>query len=447
MQGEKRTRMKLSEIIEVFVAGDWGNESQTKDTPYAVSCVRGADIVPIQNNEFRDIPLRYITLRSFENKLLQEGDIVIEKSGGSPTQATGRAVYISKELLSATRSMVCSNFCVALRVKQGWNPYFVYQYWQHLYNRGIFFNFEGKTSGIKNLQLDIVLSTIEIEPYSVEEQNAIAKQLQLIEQKIGLNRAINHNLEAMAKQLYDYWFVQFNFPNENDRPYKSSGSAMAWNDDLKREIPEEWNSGVFSDVANITMGQSPDGSSYNEDGEGTIFYQGSTDFGMRFPSVRMYTTSPSRFANRGDILMSVRAPVGAVNIANADCCIGRGLSAINAKIGSITYIYYVVHYLRIRFDSLNTTGTTFGSITKDELLNLPVVVPSDDVIERFESVCKPIFDKQMEIGLAIEQLTTLRDSLLPLLMNGQASVNYDLSAFCSSFVQNLLSVAGLALAV
>ena len=248
-----------------------------------------------------------------------------------------------------------------------------------------------------------------------------------IHRKIALNRAINHNLEAMAKQLYDYWFVQFDFPNENGRPYKSSGSAMAWNDDLKREIPEGWNSGVFSDVANITMGQSPDGSSYNEDGEGTIFYQGSTDFGMRFPSVRMYTSSPSRFANRGDILMSVRAPVGAVNIANADCCIGRGLSAINAKIGSITYIYYVVHYLRIRFDSLNTSGTTFGSITKDELLNLPVVVPSDDVIERFETVCEPIFDKQMEIGLVIEQLTTLRDSLLPLLMNGQVSLNYDLS--------------------
>ena len=248
-----------------------------------------------------------------------------------------------------------------------------------------------------------------------------------IQRKIALNRAINHNLEAMAKQLYDYWFVQFDFPNENGRPYKSSGSAMAWNDDLKREIPEEWNSGVFSDVANITMGQSPDGSSYNKDGEGTIFYQGSTDFGMRFPSVRMYTTSPSRFANRGDILMSVRAPVGAVNIANADCCIGRGLSAINAKIGSITYIYYVVHYLRIRFDSLNTSGTTFGSITKDELLNLPVVVPSDDVIERFETICEPIFDKQMEIGLVIEQLTTLRDSLLPLLINGQVSLNYDLS--------------------
>ena len=223
--------------------------------------------------------------------------------------------------------------------------------------------------------------------------------------------------------------MQFDFPNEEGKPYKSSGGAMVWDTDLKREIPKEWNSGVFSDIANITMGQSPDGSSYNEDGEGTIFYQGSTDFGMRFPSVRMYTTSPSRFAKQGDILMSVRAPVGAVNIANTDCCIGRGLSAINSKIGSITYIYYVVHYLKVRFDSLNTAGTTFGSITKDELFNLPVVVPSDNIIDRFESICKPIFDKQMEIGFEIEQLTKQRDQLLPLLTNGQVSLNSDLSAY------------------
>ena len=238
---------------------------------------------------------------------------------------------------------------------------------------------------------------------------------------------INHNLEAMAKQLYDYWFVQFDFPDENGRPYKSSGGKMVWNATLKRDIPEGWDSGVFADIANITMGQSPDGTSYNEEGVGSIFYQGSTDFGLRFPSVRMFTTSPSRFAKQGDILMSVRAPVGTVNIANTDCCIGRGLSAINPKIGSITYIYYVIHYLKVRFDNLNMAGTTFGSITKEELFNLPVVVPSDNLIERFDSICRPIFDKQMEIGFEIEQLTKLRDELLPLLMNGQVSVNYDLS--------------------
>ena len=419
--------MKLSEIIDIFIAGDWGNESPSLEAPHAVSCVRGADIVPISNNEFTNIPLRYVSDRSFQQKLLKVGDIVIEKSGGSPTQSTGRAIYISEKLLSASTDVVCSNFCVAFRVKDGWNSYFIYQYWQYLYNNGVFFNFEGKTSGIKNLQLDIALSTIGIEPYPIEKQIAIVNCLEAFEDKIALNRSINHNLEAMAKQLYDYWFVQFDFPDENGKPYKSSGGAMVYNENLKRNIPEGWNDGIFADIANITMGQSPDGSSYNETGEGEIFYQGSTDFGIRFPSVRMYTTSPTRYAKQGDILMSVRAPVGAVNIANSDCCIGRGLSAINSMIGSITYIYYVVHYLKVRFDNLNTAGTTFGSITKDELFNLPVVVPSNDMIERFEVICKPIFNKQMEIGFEIESLDKQRNELLPLLMNGQASLNYDLS--------------------
>ena len=267
----------------------------------------------------------------------------------------------------------------------------------------------------------------EIPTFSPEQRKNIGKLITDIESKIAVNRQINDNLEAMAKQLYDYWFVQFDFPNEEGKPYKSSGGKMVWNEILKREIPEGWRDGCFSDIANITMGQSPDGSSYNEDGEGEIFYQGSTDFGIRFPSVRMYTTAPTRFAKQGDILMSVRAPVGAVNIANTDCCIGRGLSAINSKIGSMTYIYFVIHYLKVRFDSLNSAGTTFGSITKDDLYGLPIVIPSTDVIKMYESISKPIFDKQMNIGQEIENLTKQRDDLLPLLMNGQVSVNYHLS--------------------
>ena len=290
-----------------------------------------------------------------------------------------------------------------------------------------YFELNATGSGMRyTLSLDALESMPLLLP-PLEEQKRIGEIFSSLDKKISINRAINQNLEALAKQLYDYWFVQFDFPNEEGKPYKSSGGAMVYNESLKRNIPEGWNDGIFADIANITMGQSPDGSSYNETGEGEIFYQGSTDFGIRFPSVRMYTTSPTRFAKQGDILMSVRAPVGAVNIANTDCCIGRGLSAINSKIGSITYIYYVVHYLKVRFDNLNTAGTTFGSITKDELFNLPVVIPSNDVIERFEAICKPIFDKQMEIGFEIESLTKQRDELLPLLMNGQVSLNSDLS--------------------
>ena len=239
----------------------------------------------------------------------------------------------------------------------------------------------------------------------------------------------------MAKQLYDYWFVQFDFPNEKGKPYKLSGGAMVWNEKLKRKIPQGWSNGVLSDVANITMGQSPDGSSYNEDGEGIIFYQGSTDFGLRFPDIRQYTTSPSRYANKGDILMSVRAPVGALNIANNDCCIGRGLSALSSKIGSITHLYYLMNDFRLKFEGMNSAGTTFGSITKDELFSLPVIIPTKSVISEFEQVCEPIFDKQMIIGEEINALTKQRDELLPLLMNGQATVNYHLSA---SFLSSLI---------
>ena len=261
----------------------------------------------------------------------------------------------------------------------------------------------------------------------ISEQKRISSVISTLDKKIALNRAINQNLEAMAKQLYDYWFVQFDFPNGEGKPYKSSGGKMVWNEKLKREIPQGWNNGMLIDIANITMGQSPDGSSYNEVGEGMLFYQGSTDFGMRFPSVRQYTTAPSRYAKRGDILMSVRAPVGSINIANNDCCIGRGLSAINSKLGSTTHLYYILNDLRIAFEQRNAAGTTFGSITKEDLYSLPIIIPSHEVIRAFDKICSPMFDRQMILGEEIDNLIKQRDGLLPLLMNGQVSVNSDLS--------------------
>ena len=283
------------------------------------------------------------------------------------------------------------------------------------------------TSGShKRINPDILLD-LEVTLPVLDEQKRIGSILANLDRKIALNRSINHNLEAMAKQLYDYWFVQFDFPDENGKPYKSSGGKMVWNEKLKREIPVGWSDGQLSGIANIIMGQSPDGSSYNEVGNGKIFYQGSTDFGIRFPSIRQYTTAPTRFAKKRDILMSVRAPVGATNIANNDCCIGRGLAALNSKVGSITHLYYIIDGLKTAFDQRNAAGTTFGSITKDDLFVLPVVVPNTAVLLSFEKVCSAFFEKQMIIGEEIDLLTKLRDSLLPLLMNGQVSVNYDLS--------------------
>jgi len=259
-------------------------------------------------------------------------------------------------------------------------------------------------------------------PKSVNYQNKVVGFLESIYSKIALNNKINAKLEGMAKLLYDYWFVQFDFPDAEGKPYKSSGGKMVYNEALKREIPEGWGDGELNDIANITMGQSPAGKSYNEEGIGMVFYQGSTDFGLRFPTNRKFTTQPSRLAKKNDVLLSVRAPVGAMNIANEDCCIGRGLAAINSKQGYAGYLNGVLHYQKQTFDRRNAEGTTFGSITKGDLFSLKIVKPREDILKRFEFIVGPMFKKQNTIGFENQKLSELRDWLLPMLMNGQVKV-------------------------
>jgi type I restriction enzyme S subunit len=254
-------------------------------------------------------------------------------------------------------------------------------------------------------------------------QQKIASVLSALDSKIELNNRINSELEAMAKTLYDYWFVQFDFPDKNGKPYKSSGGKMVWNEELKREIPEGWEDGELKDIANITMGQSPPGESYNEVGNGMIFYQGCTDFGNRFPTVRKFTTEPTRFAKEGDILLSVRAPVGTLNISKEDCCIGRGLGALNSKDNCIAYLFGVMVNLKQIFDRRNVDGTTFGSITKDDLFSLKVIKPEKSILKQYHSIINPAFEKQNKLELENIKLTELRDWLLPMLMNGQVKVS------------------------
>lgn len=257
----------------------------------------------------------------------------------------------------------------------------------------------------------------------IKTLNYISDLVENFSQKIELNNRINAELEVMAKTLYDYWFVQFDFPNGEGKPYKTSGGKMVWNEELKREIPEGWEVKNLSNIANITMGQSPPGESYNCKGEGMMFFQGCTDFGNRFPTVRQFTTRPTRFANEGDILLSVRAPVGTINIAKNSCCIGRGLAALNSKDDCIAYLFGVMANLKQVFDRRNVDGTTFGSITKDDLFSLKVIKPNKQVLKRYQKITKPAFDKQNTIELENQQLSELRDWLLPMLMNGQVDVS------------------------
>lgn len=186
---------------------------------------------------------------------------------------------------------------------------------------------------------------------------------------------------------------------------------------------ETWKAGALSDIAVITMGQSPKGDTFNETGEGTVFYQGRTDFGFRFPTRRLYTTEPKRIALCGDALMSVRAPVGDLNVAYEECCIGRGLAAIHSKDNHQSFVLYTLFTLKNQLDVFNGEGTVFGSINKDSLNSMEIQIPPIELIDRFESIASPI-DKAIRNNYEeICRLQVIRDTLLPKLMNGEIDVS------------------------
>lgn len=185
----------------------------------------------------------------------------------------------------------------------------------------------------------------------------------------------------------------------------------------------DWIKGTLNDIANITMGQSPSGNSYNENGNGTIFFQGRAEFAFRFPTVRLFTTEPKRMACANDTLMSVRAPVGDLNVAHTDCCIGRGLAAIHSKNNHQSFVFYTMLSLKKQLDIFNGEGTVFGSINRNALNEMPLLIPSNENLDEFEALVAP-----MDVAIRnncdeICYLEQLRDSLLPRLMSGELDIS------------------------
>ena len=167
------------------------------------------------------------------------------------------------------------------------------------------------------------------------------------------------------------------------------------------------------------MGQSPPGHTYNELGEGIPFYQGRTDFGFRFPSQRIFCTSPTRYAEIGDVLVSVRAPVGDVNMALERCCLGRGVAGLKHPKDYKSFTFYTARGLRTRFDLFDSEGTVFGSINKKDFQELPVIQPTPNLMQVFDEIASPLDSKIIANERLIRTLTDLRDTLLPRLISGQ----------------------------
>ena len=252
----------------------------------------------------------------------------------------------------------------------------------------------------------------EVNVPNIETQQKIANILSSLDDKIEVNRRINEQLEELAQALFKSWFVDF-------EPFKDGEFVES----ELGIIPEGWKVGNLGDIANVVMGSSPAGSSYNTEGNGSIFYQGRTDFCFRFPNVRMFTTEPKRFAEQNSVLLSVRAPVGDVNIAFEKCCIGRGLASIKSNCNADSFTYYLLKSLRPVLDNYNNEGTVFGCINKDALNNLSILVPNIEVIKEYEKIVSSFDIEIRRRSEEITHLTNLRDTLLPKLMSGEIDVN------------------------
>ena len=248
-------------------------------------------------------------------------------------------------------------------------------------------------------------------PSDIEDQRRIASILSSLDRKIELNNKINADLEEMAQAIFKNWFVDF-------EPFKDGKFV----DSELGMIPEGWKVGTLDEIADITMGQSPAGNSLNEKEEGMIFYQGSSDFGFRFPSIRVFTTEPKRLAVVNSVLFSVRAPVGDINVTKEECCIGRGVASIKSKYGHDSYLFYTMKSLHKLFDSFDGEGTVFGSINKKTLSAIQILLPSDGIVEQFNDIASSFDNRIRSLSDENSRLSLLRDTLLPRLMSGELEV-------------------------
>ena len=367
----------------------------------------------------------YISKVHFESKLkrfeVKKGDLLMTGAG-----TLGEILTVPE---NAPKGVI-NQALLRIRLNESVVSATFFKYYFKYYIKAIISRINGD-SVIPNLPPLPLIRNTEVDIPDTIYQNKIASVLSALDSKIELNNRINAELEAMAKTIYDYWFVQFDFPfdfaqgkpDKNGKPYKSSGGKMVWNEELKREIPEGWEVKDLQEIAMCLMGQSPKGESYNQDGIGTPLLNGPADYENGALKGRTYTTEPTRLCQKDDLVLCIRATIGNLVYSEQEFCLGRGVAAVRANDKRLSELIYFLLIQEIERFKVQATGSIIVGITKDDLIESKCLLPKDELITSFHNLIKPQFDK-IRINIKENQkLTELRDWLLPMLMNGQVKVN------------------------
>jgi type I restriction enzyme, S subunit len=242
----------------------------------------------------------------------------------------------------------------------------------------------------------------------VTAQIAIAKTLRAYDELIENNKRRIDLLEQSARLLYKEWFVRLQYPGHE-------------HDEKVRGLPAGWKKQKLSALAEITMGQSPASKHYNQEGIGLPFHQGVTEFGHRFPENKLFCAIMGRIGEAGDILFSVRAPVGRINITLDKIVIGRGLAAIRSRVDKQSFLFYALKDHFFKEDMLGS-GAIFASITKKDLHSVELKLPRHDLVVEYERIVAPIDAQIKKLHLSVIKLAKARDLLMPRLLDGRISI-------------------------
>ena len=352
--------------------------------------------------------------------ILIEGDIVFSRVG-----SIDRNVYVDKN----HEGWMFSGRCIRVRAdKNKVNPrYLSYYFKQNSFKKMMMNLAVGATMPSLNTK---IMNSIELDLLPRENQDKIANILSAIDDKIQINNQINQELEAMAKTLYDYWFVQFDFPDQNGNPYKSSGGKMIYNPELKREIPEGWGVEKIEDIAQTGSGGTPKStnSSYYTDGEVPWINSGELSQTVITSTSNFITEEGLKNSNAklfpsGTILVAMYgATAGKVSFLAFEASTNQAICAI--MLSDVRMRYYLKNVIEDLYQYLVnlSTGSARDNLSQDMIKNIKVVIPSNEILDRYyyfsNNIIKELTKKQQEN----EQLIQLRDWLLPMLMNGQVKV-------------------------
>ncbi|MFS0514831.1 restriction endonuclease subunit S [Nostoc sp. UIC 10607] len=337
-----------------------------------------------------------------EEDLLQNLDILFVRSNGNK-DLIGRSMLID----SPPESITFSGFCIRARFK---NNDVIPQFYAYVFRTDIIrqtLSAYGSGTNISNLNQKI-LSSLEVPIPPKQTQQRIVEFISAYDDFIHNNNCRIALLESSIQLIYKEWFVKLRFPGYEQIKIVDG-------------IPEKWSYQPLEEVCHITMGQSPSSNFYNTLGQGLPFHQGVKDFGSRFVEHETFCTQPNRIAEQDDILCSVRAPVGRLNITLDKIIIGRGLSSIRNRRGYQSFQFYQLKSHFFQEDMIGG-GTIFDSVTKKQLGQQMMLVPTDSVLQAFEKISKPVDEQIVNLYLQNQKLREARDQLLPQLMNGSIAV-------------------------